>query len=88
MTLLYSSALIQGKDGDDYSRYCLFLGEVALLSPRHTVLALNMDIANSPVSSCLISNPSRKTNGHFYHIDVIQGCFEELVILVLAALHV
>lgn len=59
-----------------------------ILSKACYILVLNMDIPNSPVSFGLTSNAFRKIDCHFYRIDVIQDCFEELVILFLAALHV
>lgn len=82
------TTIIQGNGGMDFSQYCLFLGEMTLLSPRHTVLVLSTGIPNSPLSSCLSFNAFRRTDRHFCHTDVIWGCFEELVILFLAALHV
>ena len=68
--------------------HCLFLGGVALFSPRPTVFVLNTAISNSPIFPCLTFSAFRKTDCHFDHVDVIQGCFEGLVILLLAALHV
>lgn len=56
------------------------------LSPRPTALVLNTAIPISPISPCLTFNAFRKTDPHFDHVDVIQGCFEGLVVLLLAAL--
>lgn len=54
--------------------------------PRPTVLVLNTAVPISPIFPCLTFNVFRKTDYHFDHVDVIQSCFEGLVVLLLAAL--
>lgn len=49
--------------------------------PRPTVLVLNTAVPISPIFPCLTFNAFRKTDYHFDHVDVIQSCFEGLVVL-------